>query len=119
MGRYAYWIEELADIETVNDASVKLDLERLGVERWGLSIEKREHVWAVCDRDRPQFWHATRQEAESVADGHAWSVTYFEEIWLVNAGDQYVFTASTQAEAEGFIFGMLGYSELSSRLTLE
>ena len=37
--------KNFADIETVNDASVKLDLQRLGVERWGLSIEKREHVW--------------------------------------------------------------------------
>jgi hypothetical protein len=117
MGRYAYWIEELIDIKTPDDAVDRLDLEKPGPEKWGLSIEARQHIWAVCDRGRPQFWRESRQEAERLAAGHSWTVSYFEEIWLVNAGDQYLFTAPTQQEAEGFIFGMLAYSVLNPRLT--
>jgi hypothetical protein len=117
MGRYSYWISGLTDIETVDDAIERLDFGKLDVERWNLSLEVREHVWAVCNRGKPQFWRASREEAEAIAERPSpipWDVTYFEEVWLVITGDQYIFTASTRAEAEGFIFGMLGYSALNS-----
>ena len=114
MGRYSYWIAELESVRTAEDAARMLDAEDFGV-----SIDCLEDVWVVCDKGRPQFWMSTRAEADEIANRPgattSWTVEFYQVVWRVCIGDQYIFTTSDEVEAEGFVLGMAAQKLLAGR----
>jgi len=99
-------MDELKSVVTVEDAARLLD-----AEEFDLSIRHMERAWAVCATGgRPQFWRDSQEEAEEIAAQPSdWSVEYFDSVWLVYIGDQYIFTTIDLVEAEGFVFGMAAH----------
>jgi hypothetical protein len=44
--------------------------------------------------------------------GSGFKVEYYEEVWCVTDGDQYLFTTTEHAEANGFVYGILAFATL-------
>ena len=109
MGRCSYWIDGLESTRTADDAARMLD-----AEAFGISIDHREDVWAVCDRGRPQSCRGTRAGADEIAnrpDPIQWSVERFQSMRQVCTGHQHIFTTPDRSEAEGFMFGMAAHMQ--------
>jgi len=104
-GRFAYWIDDLIDVRSTADA-----LSKLGTIGWDVEIQLTENIWAVCSNGVPQFWFDSLNGAEEASNslgGAHWSISYYEKIWRLMYGDQYLFATTNLAEVEGVALGIL------------
>jgi hypothetical protein len=68
-------------------------------------------MWAVANHGRPQFFFARQDEAleviKKLGSDLSFEVAHFPDLWFVRVGDQFLYSATTEAESVAFIKGML------------
>jgi len=102
MGEISYWMSDSLRNETPGSRDAISLAEALTLT--GLVIEREDRTWVLRMQGFPREWHPTRGEAESSAARWSHMEATIEDVsgptWLVFGGDQYIFTATSEQEAE-------------------
>ncbi len=112
MGRISFGLAEAYDDITEDNILGVLNKE-LPDGHW--SLEVQHHRWMVEFCGRPKFLYDSEERARNVARTNDlnWTVVYAEQIWLVMAGDSWIYTSLTQEEALAFCLGLVVRGRLS------
>jgi hypothetical protein len=110
MGMISDWMTgSLRHPEPSLERTVPLSLED-ALEATDLTLHEAHGQWVLSLNGFPREWLETQEEARRRAQEWSHMEPTIEHVsgptWMLFAGDQYVFTATSREEAESFVFGV-------------
>lgn len=104
----SYWLDEQGQYSDLD--SIMAALRSYGFD---VQMERRRKVWSITRHGRPWLLFNSHEEAsasvsQSPSSGNLKeSLRYYEQLWFVCVGDQFLYTSESELEARAFVNGLL------------